>query len=259
MADICFTSPPYNMARSVINKPSRTMKGGRAYGGFSDSLTDGDYTHLIECALKNALSCVDDAMFNIGILMGSKQGILNTLHDFRKQFCDIIVWKKDRAIPLGFDTQFGQLSHCCELVFCFNSSGRRNFAHAQWDKKEISYNVIETENNVSNAFGRKHRAAFPVSFALEALKRFSESSVLDLFGGTGTTMIAAQKLDRRCYMMEIDPHYCDVIRRRWAEFVHGEGCDWKALTPRAADVPRQQNNSAHSAPPRLCVKKQNDD
>jgi site-specific DNA-methyltransferase (adenine-specific) len=32
--------------------------------------------------------------------------------------------------------------------------------------------------------------------------------------------------------MEIDPLYCDVIRKRWAEFVHGEGCDWESLTPR---------------------------
>jgi site-specific DNA-methyltransferase (adenine-specific) len=55
--------------------------------------------------------------------------------------------------------------------------------------------------------------------------------VLDLFGGSGTTMIAAEQTGRKARLMELDPHYCDVIRRRWAEFVHGEGCDWKALTP----------------------------
>jgi DNA modification methylase len=40
-------------------------------------------------------------------------------------------------------------------------------------------------------------------------------SVLDLFGGSGTTLIAAEQLGRRCYMMELDPHYCDVIIARW--------------------------------------------
>lgn len=40
-------------------------------------------------------------------------------------------------------------------------------------------------------------------------------SVLDLFGGSGTTMIAAEQLGRKCYMMELDPHYCDVIIARW--------------------------------------------
>ena len=55
--------------------------------------------------------------------------------------------------------------------------------------------------------------------------------VLEPFGGSGTAYIAAEKTGRKCIGSEIDPHYCDVIRRRWAEFVHGEGCDWQTLTP----------------------------
>lgn len=39
--------------------------------------------------------------------------------------------------------------------------------------------------------------------------------VLDLFGGSGSTMMASEQLDRRCYSMEFDPHYCDVIIARW--------------------------------------------
>ena len=42
--------------------------------------------------------------------------------------------------------------------------------------------------------------------------------VLDIFGGSGTTMIAAEQLNRRCYMMELDPHYADVIIERWEKF-----------------------------------------
>jgi DNA modification methylase len=56
-------------------------------------------------------------------------------------------------------------------------------------------------------------------------------NVLDLFGGSGSTLIAAEQRGRRAFLMELDELYCDVIRRRWAEFVHGEGCDWKKLTP----------------------------
>jgi site-specific DNA-methyltransferase (adenine-specific) len=62
--------------------------------------------------------------------------------------------------------------------------------------------------------------------------------VADFFGGSGTTMIAAESLGRKARLMELDPHYCDVIRKRWAEFTHGEGCDWQALTPCAANSPR---------------------
>jgi DNA modification methylase len=43
-------------------------------------------------------------------------------------------------------------------------------------------------------------------------------NVLDLFGGSGSTLIACEKTGRTCYMMEIDPHYCDVIIKRWEDY-----------------------------------------
>ena len=43
-------------------------------------------------------------------------------------------------------------------------------------------------------------------------------NVLDIFGGSGSTMIAAEQLGRRCYMMELDPRYVDVIIERWEQF-----------------------------------------
>ena len=55
--------------------------------------------------------------------------------------------------------------------------------------------------------------------------------VLDTFGGSGSTLVACQQTGRVCRCVELDPKYCDVIRRRWAENVHGEGCDWQTLTP----------------------------
>jgi len=57
------------------------------------------------------------------------------------------------------------------------------------------------------------------------------TSVLDPFAGSGTTLLAAERTGRTAWCIELDPRYVDVIRRRWAEFVHGEGCDWTALAP----------------------------
>ena len=42
--------------------------------------------------------------------------------------------------------------------------------------------------------------------------------VLDLFGGSGSTMIACEKTNRKCFMMELDPYYCDVIVARWEKY-----------------------------------------
>ena len=62
-----------------------------------------------------------------------------------------------------------------------------------------------------------------------------DGTVLDPFGGSGTTLIACEMTGRKCGMVEIDPRFCDVIRRRWAEFKHGENCDWAALTPEVTE------------------------
>jgi len=60
----------------------------------------------------------------------------------------------------------------------------------------------------------------PVELILRALTNSSKAGdiVVDLFGGSGSTLIAAEKLNRKAYLMEIDPIYCDVIVKRWEEF-----------------------------------------
>jgi len=65
-----------------------------------------------------------------------------------------------------------------------------------------------------------HLTEKPVELAIRALTYSSRSGqkVLDLFGGSGSTLIAAEKLGRQARLMEIDPPYCDVIVRRWQEY-----------------------------------------
>jgi site-specific DNA-methyltransferase (adenine-specific) len=50
------------------------------------------------------------------------------------------------------------------------------------------------------------------------IQNFCEKSVIDLFGGTGTTLMACEQLGRKCYMMELEPQYVDVIIERWEEY-----------------------------------------
>jgi 16S rRNA G966 N2-methylase RsmD len=67
---------------------------------------------------------------------------------------------------------------------------------------------------------RVHPTQKPVGMLADILKDFSEEndSVLDCFGGSGSTLIACEQLNRKCYMCELDPHYCDVIIQRWENF-----------------------------------------
>ena len=62
-----------------------------------------------------------------------------------------------------------------------------------------------------------HTCPKPIKLWDEIVNGFSVkgSTILDLFGGSGSTMIACEKLNRKCYMMELDPQYCDVIVKRF--------------------------------------------
>lgn len=92
-------------------------------------------------------------------------------------------------------------------------------------------------------FGREngqyvHPTQKPVVLIERAIRNSSNKNdvVLDTFGGSGSTVIACEKLGRKCFVVEIDPQYCDVIRRRWAEFVYGKNCNWENLTPIIKDT-----------------------
>ena len=74
--------------------------------------------------------------------------------------------------------------------------------------------VIDCDKPLADA---EHPTMKPVKLIGYLMRNSTKKgdAVLDLFGGSGTTLIAAEQLGRKCYMMELDPHYCDVIIARW--------------------------------------------
>lgn len=67
---------------------------------------------------------------------------------------------------------------------------------------------------------RFHPTQKPVLLAKWFIDKYSKQrqTIVDLFGGSGTTLIACEQTNRQCRMMELDPHYCDVIVKRWQDF-----------------------------------------
>jgi DNA modification methylase len=102
-----------------------------------------------------------------------------------------------------------------------------------------------------------HPTMKPVALVEQAIRNSSRrgETVLDPFAGSGSTLIACEKIGRRARLMEIEPHYCDVIIRRWQEFTGGEalldssgatfhqvGVTRGADVAPSADVPCEQTN-----------------
>ena len=78
--------------------------------------------------------------------------------------------------------------------------------------------VVRKYKQASEKKNRVHPTQKPVDLFLWVLKKIDSKAVLDPFLGSGSTLIACEKTNRKCYGMELDPHYCDVIVKRWEEF-----------------------------------------
>ena len=224
-ADICFTSPPYNVMAEFANKhikdESAYLKND-TYEEYSDDLTDEQYYEFLQNALNNALNNADDVMFNIGCCKGALYGTAKMIGANAEFFKGIIVWEKSGAFMPFFPAQYGLLGNIAEPIYCFSLSKKRKFAHPQWQKGEAVYNSVATANAAANEYNDVNAATFPIDLAAHFVKNFAAVSVLDLFGGTGTTLIAAEQLKKQCFMMELSAKECDIIIARWEKLTNGK-------------------------------------
>ena len=116
---------------------------------------------------------------------------------------NVLVWKKPNAIPIG-DSHRPDIEYL--LLF------RRN---AIWNNglKDVNYSrCLEFSREIG-----LHPTMKPIKLITNELEISSNknSNILDFFGGSGSTLIACEQLNRTCYMMELDPKYVDVIIKRW--------------------------------------------
>ena len=86
---------------------------------------------------------------------------------------------------------------------------------------------------------RAHPTQKPLECLTPIINKYSKdnSAVIDLFLGSGSTLIACEQTDRTCYGMEISESYTDVVRKRWAKYVYPDRWEkeWEILTPAADD------------------------
>ncbi len=110
---------------------------------------------------------------------------------------DVIIWKKNNfGMGSGYRGQY----ECC---FYYG-----NFSGSDSDVWEV------------NKDGHyDHPTQKPVALAVRAIRNSQPKIIIDYFGGSGSTLIACEQTNRTCYMMEIDPKYCDVIRKRYESYI----------------------------------------
>ena len=177
-----------------------------------DALPEAELYELLKAAFINTRNaCAPDACYYVTSPQGGSLGLMMMMmmRDAGLPVRHVLIWRKNAPTfsvgRLDYDYQH-------EPIFYTWTQSHHNyrggsFRSTVWDFPKPTHS-------------RMHPTMKPVALVANAILDGTQPGmvVLDPFGGSGTTLIAAEQTGRRCYMMEIDPHYCDVIIRRWETF-----------------------------------------
>jgi len=216
-ADITFTSPPYNLGNSAKLRGKNASGDDSVYIESSDNKTEDEYLSFITEFTLIALKVSKNVFVNIQLLSGNKTVLPKYWMAFHNKLVDLICWDKEHGPPSMAPRV---LNSVWEFIFIFNDELNPSKSIKTGPKFHGTIDNIYRLNPVGkkDTLAKDHGAVFPVEFCEYFITKFSDEYVLDLFGGSGTTLIACEKTNRKCFMMELDPHYCDVIIARWQKY-----------------------------------------
>ena len=204
-ADLLFTDPPYGVSyEGGHNKKKRS-------GIIADTLEGDDITGLFYGAIVAALpNTKDGAAFYIWFASGKSVETFAALSTIPLKLRAVIQWYK---IKSGLGAFMSQYIPNCEPCMYLHKTG----CSPAWYGPTNEKTVWELKKEARNEF---HPTQKPVELPERAVTNSSKQGdlVLDLFGGSGSTLIACEKTGRHARLMELDPKYVDVIVRRWQEF-----------------------------------------
>jgi DNA modification methylase len=214
--DFMFTSPPYNAGKSE-SLSGNTHTTDNKYATYRDDKKQDDYLDFL-CGFTNAwMWNVKCMAVNIQQLAGNKIAFLEYLHKYKDHFVDMAIWNKGHAAPAMAENV---MNSCFEYIIFLAQTENPSRAIPGAKFRGNVKNVYDGKPNRNNEFSKVHAATFPVDFPEWAITNFTKKNALvaDCFAGTGTTLIACEKLNRHARLMELDPKYCDVIVKRWEDF-----------------------------------------
>jgi DNA modification methylase len=188
-------------------------KGAKtAYNNISDD--SDDWNNLMRNFLANAFCYADVCAVNVQMLAGNKVELLGLFGEFAQKTIDIAIWSKSTSQPAMAEQV---MNSAYEFVWLMSNEERptRRIKTASFERG--CFSNVYTSAGASGHDASIHGAVFPLKVAAHYIGNLSltGSSVYDPFLGSGTTLIAAEQLGRKCYGMELSPQYCDVIVRRW--------------------------------------------
>ena len=212
-ADMVFTDPPYNVKYEGMSKQWIGLK--------NDNLPkDGFIRFLLDTFTNVDLFTLETAGIYVCHADKTQIEFRTALEEVGYEWRATIIWVKNQP---AFNMAQYKYKH--EPIYYMFKKGNT----VKWYGDANETTVWDIKRAAKNEY---HSTQKPIELVEIAIINSSprEGIVLDLFGGSGSTLIACEKLNRKCRMMEIDPIYCQVIIDRWEKFTNlkAKECNGKA-------------------------------
>lgn len=209
-ADMVITDPPYGVEYTGgIKIENGKIKSNEKEQVKNDDLNYKGLFDFLKRTFENIKLCSEEkAALYIFYAHSRSREFLNAFDEAGLKRRSIIIWHK---ISGGFGDFMAQYMNAYEPCI-YGSNGESVNWYGPNNEKTVWEMAKEKKCDL-------HPTMKPVELMARAIRNSSKSGdvVMDLFGGSGTTLIACEQLKRKCYMMEMDPHYCDVIIERWEQ------------------------------------------
>lgn len=227
LADQLITDPPYNVA--YVGKAKSAMKID------NDNMSNDNFRQFLRDAFVSANSVMKEgAVFYIWHSDSEGYNFLAACKDAGWKVRQCIIWKKQSMV-------MGRRDYHAKHEPCLY--GWKDGASHLWSSDRKQTTILEFDRSFKNDI---HPTMKPVNLIEYQILNNTKGSdvVLDLFGGGGSTLIAAEKNGRIARLMELDPKYVDVIVKRWEEFTGGGGYfrgRWERLRSRCREAFRHSS------------------
>jgi DNA modification methylase len=211
-ADLLLTDPPYNVALGMDETPEEAKKRNRRTDGLTiqnDKMSDDDFRQFLRDVYTSAdFVMKPGAGFYIWFADVETYNFTGAVIDVGWKLSQMLIWRKSSLVLGRKDYHF--IHEPCLY-------GWKEGAAHYWGSDRSQTTVLEFDKPSRNG---EHPTMKPVELFQYQLENSTKRSgvVLDLFGGSGTTAIAAEQTGRQARLMELSPNYCDVIVRRWQQF-----------------------------------------
>jgi len=216
--DLIITSPPYNMRTRVRNgkytNREKSEHFSKKYAHFGDDLGIEEYYEFHKKTIKEMLRISKTIIWNFAVVTGSKEAIFKLIGDFNKEIKDIVVWDKGHGQPAMHE---GCINRATELILIMESNASAGRVLSNYYFKRGEMQDIWRIKRGRNIVGI-HGATFPEELVEHIVKNFSKEGdvILDPFAGSGTTGVACKNLNRNFILIEKEPEYIEIIKKRLA-------------------------------------------